>query len=325
MERRVFLSTMAGGLIASPFISEAQQPRKIARIGFLNVSNATVAAPSLEALRQGLRELGWTEGQNMSIEGRWADGKEDRLPDLAGDLVRSGVDVIVAGGTLATRAAKQATQTLPIVMVGPGDPVISRLVESLSRPGGNVTGVSSLIRDLQVKYAELLKEALPKLSRVAVLWGPPIPRQGLKEVEEAAKPLNITLQFLEVHDPVDYQKVFAAITKGRAEALIVLPATVAYTDRALIANLAAKKRLPTMSSTSELVEAGLLMSYGPRSTELWRRSAVFVDKILKGAKPADLPIEQPTKFELVINLKTAKAIGLTIPQALRGRADQVIQ
>jgi putative ABC transport system substrate-binding protein len=221
MDRRAFLWTVAGGLVASPLTGEAQQARKAARIGVIIVTNPTVAAPGLEALRQGLRELGWTEGQNMSIESRWADGKEDRLPGLAGDLARSKVDVIVTGGTLATRAAKQATQTIPIVMEGPGDPVGSRLVDSLARPGGNVTGVSSLNRELGVKYPELLKEALPKISRVAVLWGPPIGPRGLKELEEAAKPHNITLQMLELRDDADYQKIFAAITKGRAEALVV--------------------------------------------------------------------------------------------------------
>ncbi len=325
MERRAFLWTVAACVVASPLAAEAQPAKKIARIGVIIVSNPAVAAPSMEALRQGLRELGWTEGQNMSIEGQWADGKEDRLPGLAGDLVRSRVNIIVTGGTLATRAAKQATQTIPIVMVGPGDPVGGRLVDSLARPGGNVTGVSSLNRDLAVKYPELLKEALPKVSRVAVLWGPPIGPRGLKELEDAARPHSITLQTLELRDDVDYQKVFAAITKGRAEALVVFPAIKVATDRALIADLATKHRLPTISANSDFVVAGFLMSYGPRSSDMWRRAATFVDRILKGAKPADLPVEQPTKFELVINLKTAKALGLTIPPSLLARADEVIQ
>jgi putative ABC transport system substrate-binding protein len=280
----------------------------------------------LEAFRQGLRELGYVEGQNIAIESRWTEGKDDRLPALAADLVRSKVDVIVAETGAATRAAQQATRTIPIVMSLVNDPVGSGLVASLARPGGNVTGLTIMSPDLVGKQLELLKEVVPKVSRVALLRHPDNPASAaqLREAEAAAQALGVRLQTLEARSPQEIDGAFAAMTRERAGALLVIPDTLFWSQRRQIAELAVKRRLPSMRMGEAYAEAGGLMSYGPSYLDLERRAATFVDKILKGANPADLPVAQPTKFELVINLKTAKAIGLTIPQPLLQRADQII-
>jgi putative ABC transport system substrate-binding protein len=280
----------------------------------------------LEAFRQGLRELGYVEGQNIAIESRWTEGKDDRLPALAADLVRSKVDVIVAETGAATRAAQQATRTIPIVMSLVNDPVGSGLVGSLARPGGNVTGLTIMSPDLVGKQLELLKEVAPKVSRVALLRHPDNPASAaqLREAQAAAQALGVRLQTLEARSPQEIDGAFAAMTRERAGALLVIPDTLFWNQRRQIAELAVKRRLPSMRMGEAYAEAGGLMSYGPSYLDLERRAATFVDKILKGANPADLPVAQPTKFELVINLKTAKAIGLTIPQPLLQRADQII-
>jgi putative ABC transport system substrate-binding protein len=280
----------------------------------------------LEAFRQGLRELGYVEGQNIAIESRWTEGKDDRLPGLAADLVRSKVDVIVAETGAATRAAQQATRTIPIVMSTVNDPVGSGLVASLARPGGNVTGLTIMSPDLVGKQLELLKEVVPKVSRVALLRHPDNPASAaqLREAQAAAQALGVRLQTLEARSPQEIDDAFAAMTRERAGALLIIPDTLFWSQRRQIVELAVKRRLPSMRIGESYAEAGGLMSYGPSYLDLERRAATFVDKILKGANPADLPVELPTKFELVINLKTAKAIGLTIPQPLLQRADQII-
>jgi putative ABC transport system substrate-binding protein len=280
----------------------------------------------LEAFRQGLRELGYVEGQNIAIESRWTEGKDDRLPGLAADLVRSKVDVIVAETGAATRAAQQATRTIPIVMSTVNDPVGSGLVASLARPGGNVTGLTIMSPDLVGKQLELLKEVVPKVSRVALLRHPDNPASAaqLREAQAAAQALGVRLQTLEARSPQEIDGAFAAMTRERAGALLIIPDTLFWSQRRQIVELAVKRRLPSMRMGEAYAEAGGLMSYGPSYLDLERRAATFVDKILKGANPADLPVAQPTKFELVINLKTAKAIGLAIPQPLLQRADQII-
>jgi putative ABC transport system substrate-binding protein len=280
----------------------------------------------LEAFRQGLRELGYVEGRNIAIESRWTEGKDDRLPALAADLVRSKVDVIVAETGAATRAAQQATRTIPIVMSLVNDPVGSGLVASLARPGGNVTGLTIMSPDLVGKQLELLKEVVPKVSRVALLRHPDNPASAaqLREAEAAAQALGVRLQTLEARSPQEIDGAFAAMTRERAGALLVIPDTLFWNQRRQIVDLAVKRRLPSIRIGEAYAEAGGLMSYGPSYRDLERRAATFVDKILKGANPADLPVAQPRTFELLINLKTAKAIGLTIPQPLLQRADQII-
>jgi putative ABC transport system substrate-binding protein len=280
----------------------------------------------LEAFRQGLRELGYVEGQNIAIESRWTESKDDRFPALAADLVRSKVDVIVAETGAATRAAQQATRTIPIVMSLVNDPVGTGLVASLARPGGNVTGLTIMSPDLVGKQLELLKEVVPKMSRVALLRHPDNPASAaqLREAEAAAQALGLRLQTLEARSPQEIDGAFAAMTRERVGALLVIPDTLFWSQRRQIVELAVKRRLPSMRMGEAYAEAGGLMSYGPSYLDLERRAATFVDKILKGANPADLPVAQPTKFELVINLKTAKAIGLTIPRPLLQRADQII-
>jgi putative ABC transport system substrate-binding protein len=280
----------------------------------------------LEAFRQGLRELGYVEGQNIAIEPRWTEGKDDRLPALAADLVRSKVDVIVAETGAATRAAQEATRTIPIVMSLVNDPVGSGLVASLARPGGNVTGLTIMSPDLVGKQLELLKAVVPKVSRVAILRHPDNPASAaqLREAEGAAQALGVRLQTLEARSPQEIDGAFAAMTRERAGSLLIIPDTLFWSQRRQIVELAVKRRLPSMRIGEAYAEAGGLMSYGPSYLDLERRAATFVDRILKGANPADLPVAQPTKFELVINLKTAKAIGLTIPQPLLQRADRII-
>jgi len=315
-------------LLAMPLAAEAQPAGKVYRIGLLGTSPPGTPGWRLwEAFLQGLRELGYVEGQNLRIEGRYSEGRDERLPDLAADLVRLGVDVIVAGATQPAHAAQRATTTIPIVMPNHSDPVGSGLVASLARPGGNVTGLSILNPELTGKRVELLKQALPRVVRVAVLWNPSSQAhpQMLSETEAAARALGLQLHRLQARGRDDYAGAFSAMTKERAEALLVLGDQMFWFHRARIAELAATSRLPTMFAQKEHVEAGGLMSYGPDLRDNYRRAATYVDKILKGAKPADFPIEQPTKFELVINLKTAKVLGLKIPPSLLARVDQVLE
>jgi len=320
---------VAVSILTVPLAAEAQQPAKIAQIGYLAPNLA--ASPHLpEAFRQGLRDLGYGEGRNVVIEYRDAAGKFERLPALAAELVALKVDVIVAGGTPAALAAKQASGTLPIVFAGPGDPVTSGLVSSLARPGGNVTGLSSFAPELVGKCLEQLTQAVPGVGRVAALWQPGglgerTDKAVLKEAEAAARALGVRLQFVEARSRGDLDRAFSEMTKARAAALTVLPGSMFVNERRRLVDLAARNRLPAVYPWSEGVAEGGLMSYGPDLADLFRRAAAYVDKILKGAKPGDLPVEQPAKFELAINLKTAKTLGRTIPPALLQRADRVIE
>jgi putative ABC transport system substrate-binding protein len=328
MERRAFIGALVSGLLAAPLGAGAQQPGKISRIGFLSPTSASDPRVQgfLEAFRHGLRELGYVDGRNVAIESRWAEGKYERLPALAAELVGLKVDVIVTYAVPGIRAAKEATNTLPIVMAVVVDPVATGLVASLARPGGNITGLSSMAPELTGKQLEMLKEVVPKASRVAVLSNPANPGTvpQLRAAEVAARTLGVRLQALEVRSPSEFDNAFAAMTKQRAHALIVLVDTMFNEHRTRVVKLAAASRLPAVYGLSEIAAAGGLISYSASTRDLFRRSATYVDRILKGAKPADLSIEQPTKFELVINLKTAKALDLTIPPSLLVRADQVI-
>ena len=325
------IAVLALSLLAAPLAAEAQQAAKVARIGYLSPNLA--ASPHLrEAFRQGLRDLGYVEGRNVVIEYRDAEGKVERLPALAAELVALKVDVIVAegGNTLVPLAAKQATRTIPIVFAAAADPVGSGLVTSLARPGGNVTGLSSLGPELVGKRLELLTQAVPGVGRVAVLWlpgalGERTEKDMLTGAEVAARALGVRLQFVEARGPADFDRAFSDMTRARAGALTVLPSNMFLREHRRLVDLAAKNRLPAVYTSREFVDAGGLMSYGANLTDLFRRAATYVDKILKGAKPGDLPVEQPTKFELVINLKTAKALGLTIPPSVLARADQIIE
>jgi putative ABC transport system substrate-binding protein len=326
MNRRAFISgTLA--FLAAPLAAEAQQAAKVPRIGYLSTGSST-ANPFLEAFRQGLREAGWVEGQNVRIEYRWAEGRFDRLPALATELVRLKVDVIVAAPTASAVAAKNATGTIPIVMANAADPLELGLIASLARPGGNVTGVAySVNLEILGKGLELLKETVPTVRRVAVLSNPANPAQAsaIGHVKAAAKSLGVQLQLLPARGPDDFEGAFAAMAKERAGALLVVPESMFVSHRTRLAELAARSQLPAAYGVREHAEAGGLMSYGPSLTANSRRAGLFVDKILKGANPADLPVEQPTKFELVINLRTAKALGLTIPPSVLARADEVIE
>ena len=314
-------------ILTTAHLAEAQQPKKVARIGFLAGTAASIEKNRIEAFRQGLRELGYVEGKNIVIEWRWAEGKFDRLPDLAAELVRLNVEVIVTGGSTSTRAAKKVTTTVPIVMAQVNDPVGNGFVASLARPGGNMTGLSTLYPEISGKRLELLKEIVPKLSRVAVFGDSTNPgnAQSLRETELAAAAFGVQLQYLDVPGPKDIETAFRAASKGRADAVLVLGGPVVQSHRTQIVDLAAKSRLPATYNVPEFVEDGGLMSYGVSVNDLYRRAATYVAKILKGVKPADLPVEQPTKFEFVINLKAAKQIGLTIPQSMLYRADKVIR
>jgi len=305
-------------------VAKAQQPAKIPRIGYLG---STSASARTEAFRQGLRELGYVEGKNIVIEWRPHEGKVDRLPALAAELVRLKVDIIITAGAPAARAAKEATLTIPIVMTQIGDPVGSGFVASLARPGGNITGLSTLAPELSGKRLELLKEIVPKLSRVAVLGTSTNPgnSQALKETELAAGAYKVQLQNIDVLSPKDIETAFRDANKGRAGAVLVLASPIIESHRTQIADLAAKNRLPAIYYAPEFVEAGGLMSYGTSFADLFRRAATYVDKILKGRRPSDLPVEQPIKFEFVINLKAAKQIGLTIPPNVLARADRIIK
>jgi ABC-type uncharacterized transport system substrate-binding protein len=303
------------------------QPTKVTRIGYLQVTPSSAVTARTEAFRQGLRELGYVEGKNIVIEWRFAEGKADRLAALAAELVRLKVEVIVTSGPTVTRSAKEATVTVPIVMAFDNDPVGNGFVASLARPGGNITGLSTLAPEISGKQVELLKEIVPKLSRVAVLGTSTNPgnAQALKEIELAAGAFTVQLQHLDVQGGKDIETAFRAASKGRADAVLVLAGPVLVTNRKQVIDLAVNNRLPATYYRREFVEDGGLMSYGVNFADLDRRAATYVDKILKGAKPADLPVEQPTKFEFIINLKAAKQIGLTIPPNVLVRADRVIK
>jgi putative ABC transport system substrate-binding protein len=332
VNRRDFI-TLIGGAAASPVAwplaaRAQQQTGKVPRIGSLGLTSPSDRPPLLDAFRQGLRELGWVEGQNIVIDYRFAEGRLDRLPDLAAELVRLKVDVIVSLGTQGVTAARNATDTIPIVMIAVRDPVAIGLIASLARPGGNVTGVSGYAGlEIVAKQLELLKETVPKNSLVAILSNPTnaYHQLAIQELNVAARSLGVQLQLLEARDPNEFDGAFAAMAKERAGALLVLADIILNNSQTRLADLAAKNRLPAIYGVRESVEAGGLMSYGASFLDLHRRAATYVDKILKGAKPADLPVEQPTRFELVINLKTAKALGLDVPPTLLAHADEVIE
>jgi len=327
MNKNLGLFVLAIVFLTTVSLVGAQQPTKMPRIGYLGTSPSAIAA-RIEAFRQGLRELGYVEGKNIFIEWRHVEGKPERMSELAAELVRLKVDIIITGGPPATRAAKEATVTIPIVMTQDTDPVGNGFVASLARPGGNITGLATLRPEIRGKQLELLKEVIPKLSRVAVFGTSTAPgnAQSLKEIELVAKAFGVQLQYLDVLGPKDIETAFRAASKERAEAVLMMVAgTVAGAHRTEITDLAVKSRLPVIYPGRPSVEAGGLMTYGVNLNDLDRRAATYVDKILKGAKPADLPVEQPKKFELIINLKAAKQIGLTIPPNVLARADKVIK
>jgi putative ABC transport system substrate-binding protein len=312
------------GLVAAPFGAEAQRPGKVPRIGALVVASPGFAP--VEGFRQGLRELGYHEGRSIAVEYRYAEGKTDRYGELAAEVVRLSPDVIVVWGTELAQVTRRATATIPIVLALGDRPVEMGLVADLARPGGNVTGLTTLSYELSAKRLELLKEILPALTRVAVLYAPdPRVEPTLKEPAVAARVLGIRLQPLEARGLEDFDRAFAAMARERADALILLPTALSPTHGALVADLALRRRLPAIGQHRELVAAGGLMAYAANWTDLGRRAATFVDKILKGAKSAELPVEQPTKFELLVNLRTARALGLTIPQSVLLRADELME
>ncbi len=328
MDRRTFMAMITGGLLAAPVATEAQQAGRVYRIGWLTLGPAPPAAsPFGDAFLQELRRLGYVEGQNIRLEAKYGDGKQERLAGLATELVQLPVDVIVALATPSALAAKQATKTVPIVIVLVTDPAGRGLVTSLARPGGNVTGMTYLGREVFTKGIELLREAIPRLSRVAVFINPTDPAQTAiyREIETAGQVLRVRFQRIGVRNAADLDGAFADALSPHADALLVYPLSIAPADVQRIAEFALTNRVPTMTVQSFYARAGFMASYGPDSLEQFQRAAVYVDKILKGAKPANLPVEQPTKFELVINLKTTKALGLTIPPSVLLRADQVIE
>jgi len=315
-------------LVAVAVIAEAQQPKKIPRIGFVSGRDPKTPDPRIEAFRQGLWDFGYIEGKNILVEFRYFEGNVDRAPALVAELVQLKVDILVSANLVTSRAAKQATKTIPIIMVTNLDPVATGIVDSLARPGANITGFTTLARDLSGKRLELLMEAFPAISRAGVLWdtNAPGPAIAFKEYEAAARALKIQLQSLQVRDPnSDLDGAFKAAANARSDALIAIHSALIIRYSKRIADLAIKNRLPSISEGRDYAEAGALMSYAANAAETWRRAVVYVDKILKGAKPADLPVEQPMKFEFVINLKTAKQIGLTIPPNVLARADKVIR
>ena len=327
IDRRGFLSVLGVSLLAAPLTAGAQATAKVPVIGLLDATSPSARAELVGSFRQGLREFGYVEGRNILIEYRWAEGRFDRLPGLAADLVRTRVDLIAALAIPAALAAKSATTAIPIVMVGVTQPVEMGLVTSLAQPGGNITGLSSFSKELSAKRLELLKEFVPGLNRVAVLWNPGNPGKvgDWREVQVAARALRVTVQSREVRSRDEFEKTFNVISKDRPDALFALGDPLILDQRGRIVAFAAKNRLPAIYEHRVYADAGGLVAYGPDFRELYRRAASYVDRILRGAKPADLPVEQPTKFELVINLKTAKALGLTIPPSLLLRADQVIE
>jgi putative tryptophan/tyrosine transport system substrate-binding protein len=320
------LLTLVLSLLVAPLATEAQPPTPVYRIGYL-LGATREQEPFVEAFLEGMRVLGYVEGQNFVMEYRGAEGQYERLPALAAELVRLKVDVLLAVFTPVALAAKDATTTIPIVMMGTGDPVGNGLVASLARPGGNVTGVSVLSPDLVGKQLEFLKEVFSTVSRVAILWNPanPVHPPTVRAADVAAQALGVQLHLVEARGPDAFDRVFAAMTRAHAEALLVLGDAVFFQHRSRLAALAAANHLPTMHNTRPFVEAGSLMAYGPNTPDIRRRAAVYVDKILKGAKPADLPVEQPMKFDLVINLKTAQALGLTMPSSLLFQATEIIR
>jgi putative ABC transport system substrate-binding protein len=315
------------GVLVASLAAEAQPAGKMPQVGILSQGSPSTSSPFHDRLREGLRELGYVEGQNIVIEYRWAEGKYDRLPELAAELVRLKVDLIVADGTAGVHAAQRTTSTIPIVMTSAGDPIRTGLVASLAKPGGNITGLSVFGPDIAGKQLELLKEVVPKLARVAVLTNPDnqVSEFRVKEIEASARVLRVQVQVVEARSINDFDSAFSAIAREHANALFVLPDWFFLLHRTRIADLAAKRHLPTMFGVRDFLEAGGLMAYGPDLGALFYRAATYVDKILKGAKPADLPVEQPTQFVLAINLKTAKALGLTIPQSVLLRADEIVR
>jgi putative ABC transport system substrate-binding protein len=325
MNKKIAVSVLATFILASFHIAEAQQPKKVYRIGFL--STDPLPAQSWNALLDGLRERGYIEGRNIVFERRFSEGKAERFPEFAAEMVRLKVDIIIVTTTPAAFAAKNATQTIPIVIPTAIDPVGAGLVASLARPGGNITGLSALAPELSGKRLELLKEVVPEMTRVAVLWNPANPANASvwKETQAAARGLGLLLQSQEVRSPQDLERTFALTAQARPDALLVLSDSLINMHRQQIAEFVTQKRLPSVFASTEAVMAGGLMSYGPSLPDRYRRTAYYVDRILKGAKPADLPVEQPMKFELVINLKAAKQIGLTIPPNVLARADKVIK
>jgi ABC-type uncharacterized transport system substrate-binding protein len=327
MKKNTFCLALCSLFLVLCFSAEAQQPEKVPRIGFLSATSPSTISARVDAFRQGLRELGYVEAKNIVVEYRYAEGKLERLSELAAELVRLKVDVIVTAGPTVTRPVKKTTVTIPIVMAFDDDPVGSGFAASLARPGGNITGLSSQAPEISGKQLELLTEIVPKFSRGAVLGSSTRAgtAQSIKETELAAGALGLKLQYLDVLGPKDIETAFREARKGLAEAVIVLQSAVANAHRKQIVELAMKNRLPAIYNVPEFVDAGGLMTYGVSMTDLHRRAATYVDKILKGRKPADLPVEQPTKFELIINLKTAKQIGLTIPPNVLARADRVIR
>jgi ABC-type uncharacterized transport system substrate-binding protein len=327
MNRRAFITLISGAVAAWPLGTRAQQPGKMYRIGFLGNSTAALEGSLVGSLREGLRDLGYVEGQNILIEYRWAEGQYEQFPALIAELLAQRVEVIVTAGTPASLAVKNATTSVPLVMVAVGDPVTTGLVASLARPGGNITGLTSTSEELDGKRLELLREVIPKLSHVAVFWNPENPTllTSLKEMRAAAQVLGIKVQVLEVRTPADLEETFKAIVRERPGALLVMGDRLFLHNRQRIMDFATKQRLPVVPGHPELVEAGGLMSYGASYPGMHRRAAYFVDRILKGAKPADLPVERPVKFELVLNLKAAKTLGLEVPPQLIARADEVIE
>jgi putative ABC transport system substrate-binding protein len=322
--RRVFLAAVAGGALAVP--AAAQAPQKVVRIGWISGGSPTAFAGRLDMLRRGMREQGYAD-ERVFIEQRWAEGREELLPQLAAELVRLKPAVIVAVGTPATRAAKDATDTIPIVMVAVGDPVGTGLVSSLSRPGANITGFSNLAADLSAKLLDLLHEVVPGVSRVAVLQNPANPVHGVywTHVVSAGDRIGVRPVAVEMREPEDVEAAFAVVVRHQAGAVMILPDPQHLIARKRIAELAARHRLPAIYANRDYAEAGGLMSYGPDTSELYHRAAVYVDRILRGARPADLPVEQPTRFELVVNLRAARAVNLAVPSAVLLRADRVIQ
>jgi len=328
MGRRAFIASGLG-LCAAPLVAWAQQAGKVARIGMLLPNTPEIAArsPRNAAFLKGLRDLGWIEGQNLAIEWRFADGQLGRLAELAADLARIGVDAIVTAAAPSALAAQGATRTIPIVVLDPGDPVGLGLVGSLARPGGNITGVSSIAPELAAKRLALLKETVPAMGRVAVLANAAIlPAEvAMRELEAAAKVLGVQIQLVQIQGVKGIEQAFAEIARQQADGIVVFPDPLTFSNDVAITGFALKSRIPALYGAMEFVQAGGLMSYGPSYPEMFRKGANYVDRILKGAKPGDLPIEQPTSFELVLNLKTAKALGLTIPQSVLLRADRVIE
>jgi len=327
IERRKLLATLGGAAAAWPLAARAQQTGRVYRLGVLEMSSAASNAANIDALRKSLRELGYVEGQNLVLDYRSAEGRAERFPQLAAELLRLNVDLIVTRGTLAVMAAKNATGTVPIVMAASGEPVETGVVAGLARPGGNVTGLSALTRELVAKRLELLRETVAGIRRVAFLMNfeNPVGSLQWKELRTAAPSLGLEVQLLDVRKPEDIVRAFDTAIADRADAILVQNDTVTLTNRRQVVELAAKHRLPAMYNNREWIDAGDLMAYGVSYPDLYRRTAIFVDKIFKGATPADLPVEQPTKFELVINLKTAKALGISVPPTLLARADEVIE